>query len=139
METILIFLAILAAILIFLWVVPLGFYYQCKVYQVNLSLLSLVLMRWRKVPPGLIVNSLIKAKREGIVLDPGHLEAYYFVGGNVYDLTEAVIYANQKGADIELKHLMNVNLITKDLKALIDSYLENKANHGNDYSFEKLI
>lgn len=130
METILLFFAILAAVLIFLWVVPVGLYYQCKICQVNLSLLTLVLMRWRKVPPGLIAQSLIKAKMEGIVIDPVYLEAHYLAGGNVYELTEALIYAKQKNADIELKQLISANLAQKDLKAYIDSFLEIKKQFG---------
>ena len=126
METILIFFAILAAILVFLWVVPIGLSYQCKVYQIDLSLLNLVLMRWRKVPPGLIVSSLIKAKKEGITIDPAYLEAHYHAGGNVYNLSEALIYAKQKNTDIELKQLMSANLAQEDLKGYIDRYLENK-------------
>ncbi len=126
METILIFFAILAAILVFLWVVPIGLSYQCKVYQIDLSLLNLVLMRWRKVPPGLIVSSLIKAKKEGITIDPAYFEAHYLAGGNVYNLSEALIYARQKNTDIELKQLMSANLAQEDLKGYIDRYLENK-------------
>ncbi len=124
METFLIFFAILTAILFFFWIVPIGLYYQCKVYQVNLSLLNMVLMRFRNVPPGLIVRSLIKAKTEGITINPDYLEAHYLAGGNVYNLTEALIYAKQKNADIELKQLMNADLLQKDLRATIDGYLE---------------
>jgi uncharacterized protein YqfA (UPF0365 family) len=128
METILILFAILVAVLIFLWLVPIGLYYQCIICQVNLSLLTLVLMRWRGVPTGLIAHSLIKAKREAIYVDPVYLEAHYFAGGDVYKLTEALIYAKQKNADIEFKLLMNANLVQEDLKSYIDSYLESNNN-----------
>ncbi|MBA3899977.1 MAG: flotillin-like FloA family protein, partial [Bacteroidetes bacterium] len=49
--------------LIGLWMlfyfIPVGLWFQAVLSGVKISLLQLVFMRWRKVPPSTIVNALI--------------------------------------------------------------------------------
>ena len=47
------------------------------------TLLQLVLMRWRKVPPTVIVSAMIEGKKAGIELYRDLLEAHYLAGGHV--------------------------------------------------------
>jgi len=39
--------------------------------------LQLILMRWRKVPPSVIVSSMIESTKAGLSLDPNELEAHF--------------------------------------------------------------
>ena len=62
MESSLFFLvAVIAGGLFLLWMIlyfiPIGLWFQALVSDVKISLLQLVLMRWRKVPPTVIVRA----------------------------------------------------------------------------------
>lgn len=74
-----IYLILAALALVVLWVffylVPLGLWFQCILTGVRMSLIQLILMRWRKVPPSIIVNALINSKKAGLDLSADQLEA----------------------------------------------------------------
>ena len=53
---------------IILYLIPVGLWFQALVSDVKISLLQLVLMRWRKVPPTVIVSAMIEGKKAGIEL-----------------------------------------------------------------------
>ncbi|MBU2649999.1 MAG: flotillin-like FloA family protein, partial [Bacteroidetes bacterium] len=59
----------LFAIWLIFYFIPVGLWFKALISDVRISLLQLVFMRWRKVPPNVIVNSLIAATKAGIKLD----------------------------------------------------------------------
>ena len=70
-------------LIIFLWMVPVGLWFTALVSGVHVSLIQLILMRWRKVPPGIIVNAMITGAKAGIPLNRDELEAHYLAHGHV--------------------------------------------------------
>ena len=60
------FVGCLFLLWIILYFIPLGLWFQALVSDVKISLLQLILMRWRKVPPTVIVGAMI----EGITFNP---------------------------------------------------------------------
>ena len=73
MDSSLVFLvAVIAGGLFLLWIIlyfiPIGLWFQALVSDVKVSLLQLVLMRWRKVPPTIIVRAMIEGKKAGLEL-----------------------------------------------------------------------
>jgi uncharacterized protein YqfA (UPF0365 family) len=83
-SNVLIIIAIGVASLFGLWLIfyfiPVGLWFSALVSGVRISLLQLVLMRWRKIPPAIIVNSLIAATKAGLKLNRNELEAHYLAG-----------------------------------------------------------
>ena len=63
-----------------LYFIPIGLWFQALVSDVKISLLQLVLMRWRKVPPTVIVRAMIEGKKAGLELYRDLLEAHYLAG-----------------------------------------------------------
>ena len=63
---ILIIIAIIIVFFIFLYFVPLNLWITAIFSGVRVGLLELVAMRIRKVPPSVIVNSLITARKAGL-------------------------------------------------------------------------
>ncbi|MFO7862685.1 MAG: flotillin-like FloA family protein, partial [Salinivirgaceae bacterium] len=63
------YLVVIAAIIVVLWIflyfVPIGLWFSALVSGVRISLLQLILMRWRKVPPSVIVRALIEGSKAG--------------------------------------------------------------------------
>ncbi|MBR7096880.1 MAG: flotillin-like FloA family protein, partial [Alistipes sp.] len=60
----------LVAIWLFFYFIPVGLWFSALVSGVNISLLQLFLMRWRRVPPSVIVSSMIEGTKAGLKLDP---------------------------------------------------------------------
>jgi uncharacterized protein YqfA (UPF0365 family) len=110
MNTFLVVLAVFVFFLVFLYYVPLGLYFMCQSNDISLSLLQLVLMRFRKVPPGIIVHLLVKAKSAGIIIKPDLLEACYLAGGDVYEFVETAISAKQNEVEASVNEFMKRGL-----------------------------
>ena len=83
---------------------------NCTIFRSKIGLLELVFMRVRRVPPSIVVNSLITATKAGLTIkDDAHtsdrklqgpdLETHYLAGGNVPQVITALISAEK--ANIE--------------------------------------
>ena len=83
----------LVALMIFLWFFPVTLWFQALISGVKISLVQLVLMRWRKVPPGTIVMAMITGTKAGLKLEANELEAHYLAKGNVPNVVNALISA----------------------------------------------
>lgn len=88
------------ALLIFLWFFPITLWFQALISGVRISLLQLILMRWRKVPPGTIVMAMITGTKAGLKLDANELEAHYLAKGNVPNVVNALISADKANIDL---------------------------------------
>ena len=91
MIAVVVFVALIALWLIF-YFIPIGLWFSALVSGVRISLLQLVLMRWRKVPPSTIVSSMIESTKAGLALNPNELEAHYLAGGNVTNVVLSLIH-----------------------------------------------
>ena len=89
-----VFVSLFAIWLIF-YFIPVGLWFSALVSGVRISLLQLILMRWRKVPPSTIVSSMIESTKAGLELNPNELEAHYLAGGNVTNVVHALVSAQK--------------------------------------------
>ena len=94
-----IYIAIGAGALFLLWflfyLIPVGLWFTALLSGVRVSLLQLVFMRWRKVPPKVIVGAMINATKAGLTVNRNELEAHYLAGGNVKRVIDALISADK--------------------------------------------
>ena len=90
-------------ILLLLWVVPVGLWLQA-IFSIgggHVTIFNLVGMRFRRVPPGVIVSGLIAAKKAGLDQVSGDdLEVHYMAGGNVDKVVDALIAASKAGIEL---------------------------------------
>ena len=68
LTLILLLLAGIVAFFVFLYFVPVNLWITAIFSGVKIGLLELVFMRIRKVPPSIVVNSLITATKAGIII-----------------------------------------------------------------------
>ena len=81
---------------IFLYVLPLNLWITAWFSGVKVNLINLVFMRIRKVPPGLIVRSLILATKAGIQgITTNQLETHYLAKGNLTNVIKALVVADK--------------------------------------------
>ena len=100
---------------LFLWMVPIGLWFSALVSGVKVSLIQLVLIRWRKIPPSVIVNSLITGTKAGIPLNRNELEAHYLAGGRVQRVVNALISADKANIDLSFKSATAIDLAGRDV------------------------
>ena len=84
-----VFVSLFAIWLIF-YFIPVGLWFSALVSGVRISLLQLILMRWRKVPPSTIVSSMIESTKAGLELNPNELKMATAIDLAGRDVFEAV-------------------------------------------------
>ncbi len=110
---------IFIALILFLYLVPVGLWFQALVSGVHTSLIQLMFMRFRKVPPSVIVNNMINATKAGLKLSQNELEAHYLAGGNVGSVVQALISANKANMNLDFRTATAIDLAGRDvLKAV---------------------
>ena len=97
-----VFVSLFAIWLIF-YFIPVGLWFSALVSGVRISLLQLILMLWRKVPPSTIVSSMIESTKAGLELNPNELEAHYLAGGNVTNVVHALVSAQKANIMLDFK------------------------------------
>ncbi len=114
-----IIIAIGVAALFGLWIIfyfiPVGLWFTALLSGVRISLLQLVLMRWRKVPPQVIVRNLIASTKAGLKLNRDELEAHYLAGGNVVAVVNALISADKANMGLDFKVATAIDLAGRDV------------------------
>ena len=98
-----------------LYFIPIGLWFQALVSDVKISLLQLVLMRWRKVPPSVIVGAMIEGKKAGLELYRDLLEAHYLAGGHVPQVVHALVSASKANIDLTFQIATAVDLAGRDV------------------------
>lgn len=118
-STILLIVIFAILLIIFLYLVPLGIWFQALISGVHTSLIQLVFMRFRKVPPTIIVKNMISAAKAGLKINQNELEAHYLAGGRVNSVVNALISADKANMNLDFKTATAIDLAGRDvLKAV---------------------
>lgn len=110
-------LLILGIVLFFilLYFIPLNLWITARFSGVNVGLFELVFMRIRKVPPRLIVESMITSTKAGLDLTTRDLETHYLAGGNVRTVIKALISADKANIALSFKQAAAIDLAGRDV------------------------
>ncbi|HYG02306.1 MAG TPA: flotillin-like protein FloA [Chryseosolibacter sp.] len=100
---------------IFLYFVPLNLWITALFSGVPVGLFELVFMRIRKVPPRVVVESLITATKAGLDLSSNDLETHYLAGGNVPNVIRALISADKANINLTFKQATAIDLAGRDV------------------------
>ncbi len=105
----------IVAFFMFLYFVPVGLWITAIFAGVKVTIGSLIGMRIRKVPPSVIVNSLITANKAGIAVTTNELETHYLAGGNVPNVIRALISAEKANISLDFKQATAIDLAGRDV------------------------
>ncbi len=108
-------LAILVALIFFLYFVPVGLWITAIFSGVKVSIGTLIGMRLRKVNPSEIVRPLISATKAGLDLNISQMEAHYLAGGNVGRVVTALISADRANIELPWKRATAIDLAGRDV------------------------
>lgn len=113
-------LVVIGLVIVGLWLVlyifPISLWITAVFSGVSVNLLDLVFMRFRKVPPKLIVNSLILAVKAGITdVNSRLLETHYLASGNLMNVIKALIVADKANLSLSFKQATAIDLAGRDV------------------------
>ena len=118
-EGIGLYVIIIIGALILIWIIlyfiPIGLWFQALVSGVKISLLQLIFMRWRKVPPSIIVGALIEGTKAGITVLRDDLEAHYLAGGKVQQVVHALVSATKANITLPFNMATAIDLAGRDV------------------------
>jgi len=107
---------IIALIVLFYFVgSAISLWVQALVSGASVGLVNIVFMRFRKIPPKLIVNSKIMAVKAGINISTNDLESHYLAGGDVMRVVQALIAADKANIDLEFNRGAAIDLAGRNV------------------------
>ena len=120
MEGLGFYVVVVIAIIIGIWFlfyfIPVGLWFTAQISGVRISLLQLILMRWRKVPPSTIVRAMIEAHKAGLKgILRNDLEAHFLAGGHVEAVVHALVSAEKANIDLPFKMATAIDLAGRDV------------------------
>lgn len=105
----------IVAFFVFLYFIPVGLWITARFSNVKVGLFELMFMRIRKVPPSIVVNSLITATKAGLSITTKELETHYLAGGHVPSVIKALISADKANINLTFKQATAIDLAGRDV------------------------
>ena len=110
-----ILLAIVVVVLLSLFFYFLKVWVRAWMSGAYISLLNLLGMKLRNVPPTLIVDARIRAVKAGLPLDTDQLEAHFLAGGDVINVVQALIAADKANIELTFQRAAAIDLAGRDV------------------------
>ncbi|MCC6556204.1 MAG: flotillin-like protein FloA [Polyangiaceae bacterium] len=99
-----------------LYLVPLRLWIAAQASGADVSMLTLIGMRLRRVPPDQIVNARISAVKAGLEsVSVNMLEAHYLAGGRVEAVVSALISADKAGMELDFSRAAAIDLAGRNV------------------------
>jgi uncharacterized protein YqfA (UPF0365 family) len=106
---------VIVAVIVVLYLVPIRLWIAAMASSASVSILSLIAMRLRRVPPNIVVIARISAVKAGLQIPVDLLEAHYLAGGNVVNVVNALISADKAGIDLNFQRCAAIDLAGRDV------------------------
>ncbi|HNQ13502.1 MAG TPA: flotillin-like protein FloA [Bacteroidia bacterium] len=100
---------------VFLYFVPVNLWITAVFSGVRISIMNLILMRLRKVPPSVVVNALINSTKAGLSVSSNDIETHFLAGGNVNNVVKALISADKANIPLDFKMATAIDLAGRDV------------------------
>lgn len=114
-QIILLFLIVAIVVLVFFIGSAISLWVQALVSGGRVGLLNIIFMRFRKVPPKLIVESKIMAVKAGIEISTNDLESHFLAGGNVLRVVQALIAADKANIALGFNRAAAIDLAGRNV------------------------
>jgi len=107
---------IIVGLWIFFYIFPINLWITALFSGVRVNLMNLVFMRFRNVPPGLIVQSMILATKAGIKgITSDILETHYLAKGNLTSVIKALVVADKANLALDFKQATAIDLAGRNV------------------------
>ncbi len=116
LQTIILIGAIAAGFWLFLFIFPINLWITAQFSGVRIGLFEMVFMRFRKVPPKLIANSMITATKAGLdTITTQQMETHYLAHGNLEAVIKALIVADKANLNLTFKQATAIDLAGRNV------------------------
>ena len=107
---------------------------QAKSNNVPISLIDFALFRLRRIDPEVMLNSIVKLHKSGIMVDIDTVQCHILSGGDIYSVVEASISANRSKLPFSFDDLCQIDLAGRDVTQAVESYVNPVTIHcpGHD-------
>ncbi len=106
---------VVVLVLIFFVGSSLSLWIQALVSGAHVGLVNIIFMRFRKVPPKLVVQSKIMGVKAGLDLPTDDLESHFLAGGNVSRVVQALIAADKANIELDFNRSAAIDLAGRDV------------------------
>jgi uncharacterized protein YqfA (UPF0365 family) len=103
-----------------------GLWWQSVLSNAPVNLVDIVLMRFRKVNPTVIVTARITAKKAGIEITAELLEAHYLAGGRIGRVVSSLIAAHKANITLTFDRACAIDLAGRDVLAAVQTSVNPK-------------
>ena len=114
-NIVLIIIALAILVLFYFVGSAISLWIQALVSGARVSLISIVFMRFRKVPPKLIVNVKIMAVKAGLDISTNDLESHFLAGGDVMRVAQALIAADKASIELNFNRAVAIDLAGRNV------------------------
>lgn len=111
----LIIASIICLVLFYFVFAYLALWLQALVSGAKVGLINIIFMRFRKVPPKLIVESKIMAVKAGLTIPTDNFESHFLAGGNVSRVVQALIAADKANIELSYNRTVAIDLAGRDV------------------------
>jgi len=103
----------------FFYFVPVKLWLAARFAKAPVSILSLIGMRLKRIPPIAIVNPLIEAVQARVVVNREDLEAHYLAGGNVGTVVHALVAADKARIPLTYQKATAIDLAGRNVEEAV--------------------
>ena len=114
-QVVVIVIAIAVIVLLYFMGSAISLWVQAMVSGARVGLITIVFMRFRKVPPKLIVNAKIMAVKTGLDISTNDLETHFLAGGEVMRVVQALIAADKAAIELTFNRAAAIDLAGRDV------------------------
>ena len=107
--------SILFVFIVVLYLIPLRLWIAAKAAGASVSMLTLIAMRLRRVPPDTIVGAYINSVKAGLAIPVNMLEAHFLAGGRVEAVVQALISADKAGMNLDFSRAAAIDLAGRNV------------------------
>lgn len=115
MQYILIGILTLIGIFAFFWLIPVALWLEAWSSNAKVSIIDLVGMRLRRIPPASIVKPRIAAVNAGLQVTSEQLQQHHQAGGNVGRVVAAMVSAYKAGLRVSFDQAKKIDLAGRDV------------------------
>ena len=108
-------LGIIFLVIVYLVGSYLSLWLQAMVSGAHVGLFNIIFMRFRKIPPKLIVESKIMAGKAGIDISTDSFESHFLAGGDVAKVVKALIAADKANISLEFNRAAAIDLAGRNV------------------------
>jgi uncharacterized protein YqfA (UPF0365 family) len=109
-QILMLLLVVIIIVMFFFVGSSLSLWVQALVSGAKVGLFNIVFMKFRKVPPKLVVKAKIMAVKAGIAISTDELESHFLAGGDVMRVVQALIAADKANIDLKFKRAAAIDL-----------------------------